>query len=219
MTYKYPTLLFDLDGTLTDPFPGITRSIQYALEKLGLSDIPSAEDLSWCIGPPLPVSFAQLLNTEDEALLDQAVQAYRERYTVTGLFENEVIDGIVSVLDAFQAEGRKMFVATSKPHVYAARIISHFGLDGYFGKTYGSELDGTNSAKTELIAHILREEDLTSEDCVMIGDRKHDLIGAAGNQMASIGVMWGYGSRDELSAETPLGIADKPQDLISLIGQ
>ena len=153
----YSTLLFDLDGTLTDPFIGITRSIQYALDKMGASRIPEAADLRWCIGPPLWESFGVLLESEDKAVQDRAVALYRERYTTEGLFENTIIDGIERLVADLDASGRRMFVATSKPHAYAARIIEHFGLTPHFGKVYGSELDGTRSAKADLIAY-MREQ-------------------------------------------------------------
>ncbi|WP_417682435.1 HAD hydrolase-like protein [Roseibium sp.] len=209
----YSTLLFDLDGTLTDPFIGITRSIQYALDKMGASRIPEAADLRWCIGPPLWESFGVLLESEDKAVQDRAVALYRERYTTEGLFENTIIDGIERLVADLDASGRRMFVATSKPHAYAARIIEHFGLTPHFGKVYGSELDGTRSAKADLIAYILEEENIAATDCVMVGDRKHDLIGAKANKVAALGVTWGYGSRAELEAEHPEAIFDRPQEL------
>lgn len=206
------TILFDLDGTLTDPFEGITRSIQYAVEKMG-GQAPDTEDLRWCIGPPLWDSFKVLLGTEDKALLDQAVAYYRERYTVTGLFENSLIEGIPELLSALRRDGFVLHVCTSKPHSYAGRIVEHFGLMGFFGTVYGAELDGTRSAKAELIAHILSEENILSSQTVMVGDRKHDLIGANANNVSGIGVLWGYGSREELAAEHPVLIAEKPQDI------
>lgn len=213
----YSTLLFDLDGTLTDPFVGITRSIQHALERMGVARIPEAEDLRWCIGPPLWESFGILLETPDRAVQDRAVAFYRERYTTEGLFENTIIEGIERLVGDIEASGRRMFVATSKPHVYAARIVEHFGLLPRFGKVYGSELDGTRSAKTDLIAYILEQENIAAADCLMIGDRKHDLIGAKANEVAALGVTWGYGSRAELEAEHPAAIFDRPQDLGSWV--
>ncbi|WP_417688822.1 HAD family hydrolase [Roseibium sp.] len=207
----YNTVLFDLDGTLTDPFEGITRSIQHALEKMG-SEVPDANALRWCIGPPLWESFAVLLGTEERSELDRAVAFYRERYTVTGLFENTLISGIDTLLEGLAADGRQLFVATSKPHAYAGKIVDHFGLGGYFKKVYGSELDGTRSAKAELIAYLMREEGIGAETCAMIGDRKHDLIGARANRVDSVGVLWGYGSREELEGEGPVAIvADAPE--------
>lgn len=209
-------VLFDLDGTLTDPFEGITRSIQHALEKMSAKAV-SAADLRWCIGPPLWDSFRVLLETDDQARLDEAVAHYRERYTVTGLYENSLIEGIPDVLAKLADAGVKLHVCTSKPHAYAGKIVEHFGLMPHFGKVFGSELDGTRSAKAELIAHILAEESLAAEETVMIGDRKHDLIGANATGVKGVGVLWGYGSREELAAEKPLFIAEQPSELSAIL--
>jgi phosphoglycolate phosphatase len=190
-------LLFDLDGTLTDPFPGITGSIIYALEKMGRKS-PAAEDLRWCIGPPLKNSFSTLLNSNDEQLTDTAVSHYRERFASKGLFENEVYPGIRRVLAELSQSGDTLFVATSKPHVFARKIIKHFELGTYFQHVYGSELDGLRSDKTDLIAHILEQEQIPAENTWMIGDREHDMIGAKANGLQSCGVLWGYGSKLEL---------------------
>lgn len=169
--------------------------------------------MRWCIGPPLWESFRVLLGTEDKAELDRAVAFYRERYTVTGLFENSLIDGVPELLAHLTGAGLKLHVCTSKPHAYAGRIVEHFGLMQFFGKVYGAELDGTRSAKTELVAHILRQEAIKASETVMIGDRKHDLIGANANGVDCIGVLWGYGSSEELAAENPVLIARQPRDI------
>jgi len=210
------TALFDLDGTLTDPFEGITRSIQFALERMGGAAV-EAQELRWCIGPPLWESFRVLLGTQDRAELDRAIAFYRERYTETGLYENTLIDGIPELLQDLIGTGMRLHVCTSKPHAYAGKIVGHFGLSAYFGKVYGSELDGTRSAKAELIAHILEEDGLSSDEVVMIGDRKHDLIGANANGVAGIGVLWGYGSREELAAENPILLADAPEQISAIL--
>lgn len=210
------TVLFDLDGTLTDPFEGITRSIQYALEKMG-AEAPETSALRWCIGPPLWESFRVLLGIEDKSELDRAVAFYRERYTVTGLFENNLIGGIPELLADLTGAGLRLHVCTSKPHAYAGRIVEHFGLMRFFGKVYGAELDGTRSAKAELIAHVLAEEGIASSATAMIGDRKHDLIGANANGVTGIGVLWGYGSREELEAEKPLLIAESPAEISAIL--
>lgn len=212
----YSTVLFDLDGTLTDPFVGITRSIQYALDKLG-APVPQAEDMRWCIGPPLWESFEVLLKTNDRAKLDEAVALYRERYTVTGLFENTLIEGIPQVLQDLRDADYRLHVCTSKPHAYAGKIVDHFELMPHFGTVYGAELSGVRSAKAELIAHILEEEGITAAETVMIGDRKHDLIGANANGVAGIGVLWGYGSREELEAEAPLLVAEQPHHISAIL--
>ncbi len=214
---SYQTVLFDLDGTLTDPFEGITRSIQYALERMG-APVPDAQELRWCIGPPLWESFSVLLNTDDRAIQDQAVAYYRERFTVTGLFENTLIEGIDEVVRSLADDGRRLFVATSKPHAYAGKIVEHFGLMPYFGKVYGSELDGTRSAKADLISYLLEQENVDPGTCAMVGDRKHDLIGANANRVAGFGVLWGYGSRDELEGEQPVEVVETPAALASALG-
>jgi len=210
------TMLFDLDGTLTDPFEGITRSIQYALEKMG-APVPAAQDLRWCIGPPLWDSFQVLLGTDDRPELDRAVAFYRERYTVTGLYENTLIDGIPELLKELVGAGVHLHVCTSKPHAYAGKIVEHFGLRACFGTVYGSELDGSRSAKAELIAHILKQEGLSAGETVMVGDRKHDLIGANANNVAGVGVLWGYGGREELAAERPVLIAERPEQISAIL--
>ena len=148
-------IFFDLDGTLTDPKPGITRSIRYALQKLDHPAIPSEDELTWCIGPPLRASFVRLLGAETSA--DHAVSLYRERFSDVGLFENAVYDGIDDVLTALGNSGHRLFVATSKPHVFADRIIDHFGLRHHFERVFGSELDGTRVDKGDLLEYALNE--------------------------------------------------------------
>jgi phosphoglycolate phosphatase len=190
------TIYFDLDGTLTDPKPGITRSIQYALQRLDHPTIPTEDELTWCIGPPLRASFVRLLGAETSA--DLAVSYYRERFSDVGLYENGVYDGIGDVLTALCASGHRLFVATSKPHVFAERIIDHFGLRDHFERVFGSELDGTRVDKSRLLEYALREVSVDPAKTLMIGDRSHDMVGAKNNGMKGIGVLYGYGSRDEL---------------------
>jgi phosphoglycolate phosphatase len=212
-----PAVLFDLDGTMTDPFEGITRSIQYALEKLGRT-APAADDLRWCIGPPLVHAFKILLETEDEAGPNQAILLYRERYTTIGKFENRVIDGIPQALETLAESGHRLIVATSKPRSYTLDILDHFDLARHFDAVHGSELDGRNSEKTDLIRHIIRQEAVEPATAIMIGDRMHDIIGANANEVASIGVLWGYGDRAELEGAGAARIAERPEDLSLLIG-
>ncbi|HZW47043.1 MAG TPA: HAD family hydrolase [Microvirga sp.] len=201
--------LFDLDGTLTDPKAGITRSIQYALERLG-RPVPEADALTWMIGPPLIAGFTKLLGAEDAP---EAVRLYRERFSDVGLFENEVCRGIPAALDTLHAAGVRLFVATSKPHVFARRIVEHFGLSRYFREVYGSELDNRNADKRDLIRHIHERERFDPAAAVMIGDREHDAIGARANGIAAIGVTWGYGSRQELLDSGVARLVEKPCDL------
>ena len=189
-------IYFDLDGTLTNPKPGITRSIQYALQKLDHPTMPTEDELTWCIGPPLRASFVRLLGAETSA--DLAVSYYRERFSDIGLYENGVYDGIGDVLTSLRTSGHRLFVATSKPHVFAERIIDHFGLRNHFERVFGSELDGTRVDKSHLLEYALKEALVDPAKTLMIGDRSHDMIGAKNNGMKGIGVLYGYGSRDEL---------------------
>lgn len=188
------TIFFDLDGTLTDPKPGITRSLQYALEKLG-RPVPAQDELTWCIGPPLRTSLVTLLGGEAEA--DRGVALYRERFGDVGLFENSLYPGIEATLAALKPRAR-LFVATSKAHVYADRIIDHFGLRPYFDHVFGAELDGTRAHKGDLLAWALERTGTDPARAAMIGDRSHDIVGAKANGIDGIGVLYGYGSREEL---------------------
>jgi len=190
-------LFFDLDGTLTDPFVGITRCIQHALRLLD-REAPPADELRWCIGPPLRSSFLSLLGTTDHRLASEALEIYRERFGKVGLFENELYPGIIDCLRALSEQGHMLSVVTSKPTLFATRIIDHFELTDHFVAIDGSELDGTRSDKSCLIAHVLERDHLDVADVIMIGDRRHDMIGAAANGVPGIGVLWGYGSIDEL---------------------
>ena len=189
-------IYFDLDGTLTDPKAGITRSIQYALQKLDHPTMPTEDELTWCIGPPLRASFVRLLGAETSA--DLAVSYYRERFSDVGLYENGVYDGIGAVLTKLGAAGHRLFVATSKPHVFAERIIDHFGLRDHFERVFGSELDGTRVDKSHLLEYALKQASVDPARTLMIGDRSHDMVGAKNNGMKGIGVLYGYGTRDEL---------------------
>jgi phosphoglycolate phosphatase len=204
-------IFFDLDGTLTNPKPGITRSIQYALRKLD-REPPSEDELTWCIGPPLRASLKKLLGTD--ALADTALLLYRERFADVGLFENEVYPGIEDTLSALATPGRRLFVATSKPGVYAERIIDHFKLRAYFERVFGSELDGTRADKTELLDYALKAAHVDPAHAIMIGDRSHDMIGARNNAMTAVGVLYGYGSREELLGAGAHHLAAAPPELI-----
>ncbi|MCY1269554.1 5'-nucleotidase [compost metagenome] len=197
----YPHILFDLDGTLTDPREGITRSVQFALARLGI-DEPDLARLEHFIGPPLLQCFMASYGL-DEATAWQAVNHYRERFKVTGLYENRLFDGVPALLERLAGQGRTLYIATSKPSVFAREIARHFGFARHFKVIYGSELDGTRTDKTELLAHLLAEERLDPASALMIGDRKHDLIGARRNGLDCAAVGYGFGSHAELSAEAP----------------
>jgi len=206
-------LLFDLDGTLTDPFLGITKCISYALERIGRQS-PPVESLRWCIGPPLKNSLAKLLASDDETLADKALSLYRERFGSIGLFENKVYEGIHEVLETLLEKDHCLYVATSKPEIYAKRIVNHFGLNRYFKNIYGSELDGTRNDKTNLISYILKNEPISSSDTFMVGDRGQDMIGAKANGIFGIGVLWGYGTKEELETSGAYACIRHPQELI-----
>jgi len=191
------SIFFDLDGTLSDPRDGICRSLQYALQELRHT-CPPDEQLARYIGPPLHESFAQLLESNDAALTGRAVELYRARFASQGIFENTVYAGIPELLESLQ-EHCELYVVTTKPTLFAFRIVDHFGLGKYFRNVHGSELDGTRADKRELIAHVLGHEQINPSEALMIGDRGHDIRGALANGVYPIGVLWGYGSRAELT--------------------
>jgi phosphoglycolate phosphatase len=194
---KYNILFWDLDGTLTDPMQGITNSICYALSYFGIEE-KQKEKLIPFIGPPLKDSFMSFYNfTEEKA--DLAVKKYREYYAKTGLYENKMIKGIVPLLSCLQQQNKIMYIATSKPTVFARKVADHFGITQYFKDICGSELDGSRSTKDSVIAHILNHIDpLDKTKILMIGDRMYDIIGSKNNGIDSLGVLFGYGSKEEL---------------------
>src|SRR5689334_1398523 len=210
MRTEMDTIFFDLDGTLTDPKPGITGSIQYALKKLG-RPVPTQDELAWCIGPPLRASFVKLLGGEEDA--DRGVAFYRERFGDVGLFENSLYPGIKATLAALKPRAR-LFVATSKPHVFADRIIDHFALRPYFEHVFGSELDGTRVHKDDLLAWALERTGTDPLRALMIGDRSHDIVGAKRNGMDGIGVLYGYGSREELIEAGAVHLCATPRAIL-----
>jgi phosphoglycolate phosphatase len=215
------TLLFDLDGTLTDPREGITRSIAHALERMGIEP-PPLDRLTFAIGPPLRASLAQLIGTEARDAVERALAHYRERFADVGLFENAVYDGIPEALAHLRGAGSRLLVATSKPRVYAERIVRHFGLDGHFDAVEGCELDGTREDKRDLLAHMFAAHAIEPGAAAMIGDRGHDMRAARHHGVAALGALWGYGSAEELRehgahdlCETPLKLADALHRLAS----
>jgi len=205
-------VLLDLDGTLTDPRPGIVRCIRYALDRLA-RPCPSDDALATRIGPPLRGTFGTLLETSDPALIERAMGFYRERFADVGLYENQVYDGIPAVLDGLGRGGRQLFVATSKPAVFAERIVRHFALDRHFAGVYGPDLDGRLGDKAELLAHLLTMERLAAPGVVMVGDRHADVLAARANGVRAVGVLWGYGSREELLAAGADAVCAAPADL------
>ena len=209
---KYEYVLFDLDGTLTDPEEGITESIRYALSSFGIEENDRAKLRSF-IGPPLKTSFQEFYSmSEDRAEI--AIARYRERFADRGLYENAVYPEVENLLASLGETGACVALATSKPTVYALRILEHFGLDGYFDFALGSELDGTRTAKADVVAEVIEhfaETDLTKY--VMVGDRSHDMVGARSNGIDSIGVLYGYGSRDEIVENGAMHIVESVGEL------
>jgi phosphoglycolate phosphatase len=212
---RMPAIYLDLDGTLTDPKPGITRSIQYALSKLDRL-APSEDELTWCIGPPLRASLRLLLGTDE--LADKALSLYRERFSDIGLFENKIYPGVEDTLAALAQSGRRLFVATSKPVLYAQRIIDHFNLNVYFERVFGSDLDGSRSDKTDLLGYALQATGVSPSRAMMIGDRSHDMVGARNNGMTAVGVLYGYGSEEELLEAGAHHICATPRSLLDHAG-
>ncbi|MDR2062320.1 MAG: HAD-IA family hydrolase, partial [Acinetobacter sp.] len=176
-------------------------------------------DLDWTIGPPLKASLAKLLNTQDDELAEQALLAYRERFSVTGLFENEVYPSVAETLQQLQAEGYRLFLATAKPVVFAKQILTHFKLDQYFTAIYGSELTGERTNKADLIAYILEQEHLDVQQCIMVGDRQYDIMGARANGIETIAVNYGYGRADELAQAQPVTQISQFSQLIETVAE
>ena len=217
----WDTVLFDLDGTLTDSGEGITKSAQYALEiEFGIK-VEDPHELDFFVGPPLKDSFMEYAGlTEGEAI--RAIRAYRERYTVTGIYENRLYDGIGSLLAALTTEGFQIALASSKPTEFCVQILRYFGIAQYFTAIVGSELNGNRVQKSEVIEEALRRigKSNSRSDVVLVGDRKYDVEGARAAGISSIGVTYGYGSREELEQIWPDCIVDNTEELKNvLIGQ
>lgn len=211
MEHSY--LLFDLDGTLTDPAEGITNSVCYALKKCGIESEP-AKELRF-IGPPLHKSFQMFYGmSEDESF--RAVEYYREYYRPAGIFENRLYDGIPEILDRLKRKGYELAVASSKPEVFVNQILEHFGIADRFEQVVGSELDGRRTDKAEVIREALARLEAVPDDCCMIGDRLHDIEGAHKVGMLAAGVTWGYGSEEELKSAKADVIVRSLEELVKL---
>lgn len=209
----FNTVLFDLDGTLVDSSEGITKSVAYALKKRGYGET-NPTTLTHFIGPPLREQFMQHCGTDkDEGAA--LVTAYREYYTDKGMFECAVYDGIPELLCDLRARGKSLLVATSKPELFARKILAHFSLDGYFDYIGGANLDNTRTRKSEVIAYTLQSapELKIPRRSVMVGDCTHDIDGAAAVGLPAIAVSYGFGRRDELEASEPLCICDFPAEI------
>ncbi|MBR4385547.1 MAG: HAD family hydrolase [Treponema sp.] len=189
-------IFFDLDGTLTDPALGITNSFSHALKEMG-REIPSYATFCSFIGPPIKESFASLGFSKKET--EEGIKKYREYFSTKGLFENKVYEGIPKLLAELKAAGKKLVVATSKPEVFSIQIADHFGFAQYFDAICGSTMDQTRSTKASVIEYALERNKIQDKSQVlMVGDREHDILGAKQNGLKSCGVLFGYGTRQEL---------------------
>lgn len=212
----YETILFDLDGTLTDPGTGITNSVTYALNKFGI-EVKDKTELYKFIGPPLHESFEQYYGFSKEQA-KTAVEYYREYYRDQGIFENLVYEGVEKLLKEMHDSGKTLIVATSKPELFAKKILEHFGLAKYFIYIAGANMDGTRTKKDEVIAYALEKGKISEyKTVVMVGDREHDVIGANKVGIDSIGVLFGYGDYDELKSAGATYIAECIEDIYPIV--
>ena len=212
---RYTTAIFDLDGTITDSGPGIMNSIRYAVKKRGLPELPE-EVLRSFIGPPLKEQFQSVfgLSEEEGAVM---VATYREYYGDKGIFENRVYDGVTETFEKLKAGGVRILMATSKPEKYARQIAEHFGFSGYYDFIGGACMDGRRTDKNEVIEYVIDTCKVDRRKAVMIGDRRHDIIGAIKSGIHSIGVLYGYGSREELEKAGAEMLAVTSADIPELI--
>lgn len=212
----FDKILFDLDGTLTNPFEGITNCIVYALQKFGIAVEDNTKLLPF-IGPPLYQSFEKYYGFSRENSL-KAVSFYRERFAKSGKFENEVYEDVPAVLEELKARGKQLILATSKPEVFALEILEHFDLAKYFSFAAGATLDGSRDEKADVIRHALESCNITDNSSVlMVGDRMHDILGAKSNGLKSVGVLYGFGSEKELKTSGADFLAKAPKDLLEII--
>lgn len=209
---RQKTILFDLDGTLTDSKPGITRCVQHALAEMGIV-VDDLDVLTPFVGPPLRESFARYYGFDD-AQSQRAIASYRERFANVGLYENAVYPGVPELLDSLQGAGMTLAIASAKPAPFVEQILEHFALSSYFAVIAGASLDHTRATKDAVIAHALRE--LAPEPAhrlLMVGDREHDIHGARAHGIETVAVGYGYGTREELTAAAPLAIVDSVPEL------
>lgn len=211
----YDTILFDLDGTLTDPGLGITNSVAYALKRYGI-EVQDRKSLYSFIGPPLSDSFMKYYGFSEEKAME-AIGVYREYFRDKGLYENEVYEGIRELLEKIKDSGRKTVLATSKPEEFSVRILEHFDLMKYFDVVAGASMDEKRNKKGDVIRYAMEKGGFTAHKAIMIGDREHDVFGAKENGLPSIGVLYGYGSEDELKAAGADYIAKTVEDIYALL--
>ena len=212
----FQSILFDLDGTLTDAAPGITNSVKYALSKFGIDETDDNK-LRKFLGPPLISSFMEFYGFSKEKA-QKAVEYYREYFVPHGIFENEVYSGIPKLLQKLKADGKTLIIATSKPETFAVQIAEHFEIDSYFDLIAGSNLDNTRSKKAQVIEYALETLGILDRaHAVIIGDREHDIKGAKKTGLRSIGVLYGYASPGELENAGADFTANSPEELYTII--
>lgn len=211
-------LFFDLDGTLTDSMPGITKAVQYALRHYGI-EVEDLNALKPFVGPPMPDSFREFYHFSEKDSLD-AVPVFREYYTAKGWNDNEPYDGVEYMLQALIASGKKLYIATSKPEWMAKQVLEYFGLDFYFEFIGGAEDDESRVKKADVIQYVINSCGLQNkEEIVMIGDRSHDVKGAHEVGLEAVGVLYGYGDRKELEQAGAEWITESTQSLTELLKQ
>lgn len=217
MDKRYDTILFDLDGTLTDPQEGITKSVQYALRKMGI-EVEDRTKLLPFIGPPLMYSFQHFYGlTKEEAR--EAVGYYREYFERDGMYDNRAFDGMADILAMLKAKGKTLLVATSKPTIFADPIVRHYGMGEYFKEIIGASTDGTRTEKGQVIAEALRYTDSPREAVLMIGDREHDVIGAREHGIDVLNVGFGYGTAEEREVHKPDYYCETMEDLAEFLSR
>jgi phosphoglycolate phosphatase len=209
-------LLLDLDGTLSDSRPGIEACFRHTLTELG-HDAVAAGDLTWAVGPPIAVSLRRILEPFGDDRVERALTVYRERYSSVGIYDCTVYPGVVGMLDSARDAGLTMCIATSKRRDFAERVMDYLKLRAYVRGVYGAQPGGGLDRKQDLLAHILTVEHLTAPDCVMLGDRLHDIEAAKANTIRSIGALWGYGGLEELREAGADAIAARPDQVVPLV--
>ena len=208
-------ILFDLDGTITDSQEGIKNSVEYALKHFNL-EVKDRAELNKYIGPPLRQSFMEFAGLS-ETDSHMAMTKYREYYGPKGIFENKVYNGISELLEKLKTEGKKIILATSKPWIYAEIILEHFDLKKYFDFVAGSELNGVRTKKADVIAYAVEKYKIPVSDAVMVGDREHDISGGKENNVKTIGVLYGFGSRQELESAGAVYIAENVENIYDYV--
>ena len=211
-----PTVLLDLDGTLSDSKPGIAGCFRFTLSQLG-HDPDSAGDLSWAVGPPIATSLGRLLASFDDDRVAEGLAIYRARYSEVALYDCSVFPGVVGMLDGLRDAGLPLYIATSKRRDFAERVMDHLGLTAYVRRIYGAEPGGGLEEKYALLAHILKTEALDPAATIMVGDRLHDIHAAKINALRSVGVLWGYGGAAELTEAGADHLAEVPAQVVRLV--